>query len=109
MEKTSTQGAINGPAGGGDDKSLSLPAHCLTAEAALRELSTHPENGLSSAEAKARIETYGSNILEEAKGVSVIGILIRQVANAMMLVKPPISHFCLTYSPPPTLMMKELC
>lgn len=69
---------------------LSLPAHSLAFEDALRELETHPDEGISPAVAQSRLEEYGPNMLEEGEGVSVIKILIRQIANAMMLVKPPI-------------------
>lgn len=69
---------------------LSLPAHCLTADAAVRDLSTHADDGLSWDEAEKRLQSYGPNMLEEGEGVSVVKILIRQVANAMMLVKRPI-------------------
>ncbi|PGG97223.1 potassium/sodium efflux P-type ATPase, fungal-type [Polytolypa hystricis UAMH7299] len=65
---------------------LSLPAHCLTAEAAIRDLETHPDDGLTPDEAQRRLETYGLNQLEGGEGVSIVKILIRQVANAMMLV-----------------------
>lgn len=89
MEKSSPNGAP-----GNDNASpLSLPAHCLTVEAALRDLKTHPDDGLTAQDAKSRLETYGPNKLEEGEGVSVIKIIIRQVANAMMLVKRPISLF----------------
>ncbi|KAK2751013.1 hypothetical protein FQN57_000088 [Myotisia sp. PD_48] len=65
---------------------LSQPSYCLTADAVTSALNTHPEDGLSSTEAKSRLETYGENKLDEGEGVSVVKILIRQVANAMMLV-----------------------
>ncbi|EAS32084.3 potassium/sodium efflux P-type ATPase, fungal-type [Coccidioides immitis RS] len=82
MEKTpQTQGP--GQQGHGI---LSSPAHCLTYEEAIRELTTHPDDGLTAEEAKKRLETYGPNMLDEGEGVSVVKILIRQVANAMMLV-----------------------
>ncbi|OAL71834.1 sodium transport ATPase [Trichophyton violaceum] len=66
--------------------SLSHPAHCLTAEATTRELATNADDGLTAQEAKARLEKYGQNKLDDGEGVSVIKILIRQIANAMMLV-----------------------
>lgn len=70
---------------------LSQPAYCLTAEDTLQQFGTHADDGLTGDEAKRRLELYGPNQLEEGEGVSVIKIIIRQVANAMMLVKPPIS------------------
>ncbi|KKK23314.1 sodium transport ATPase 5, partial [Aspergillus ochraceoroseus] len=54
---------------------LSQPAHTLPYEAILQELRANSEEGLTSAEAKKRGE-----------GVSIIKIVIRQIANAMMLV-----------------------
>lgn len=71
---------------------LSQPAHCLTYEEAIRDLNTHPDEGLTTPEATKRLEIYGPNMLEEGEGVSVVKILIRQVANAMMLVKRPIFY-----------------
>jgi Na+-exporting ATPase len=72
---------------------LSLPAHCLTAEQCVQELGTDPEDGLTTADAQSRLEKYGRNELGEGEGVSVIKIIIRQVANAMMLVKRPTIPF----------------
>ena len=68
---------------------LSQSAHTLPYDVVIRELGTNFEEGLSSEEAKQRLHKYGPNKLEEGEGVSVIKILIRQVANAMMLVKGP--------------------
>lgn len=90
-EKQSAEAEKKGPSG------LSLPAHCLTAEATVQELGTHTDYGITTEEAKKRLDSYGPNQLEEGEGVSVIKILIRQIANAMMLVKRPIS---LTPFPP---------
>ncbi|KAL4898666.1 hypothetical protein BDV59DRAFT_206944 [Aspergillus ambiguus] len=65
---------------------LSQPAHSLAYEDVLRELSVDGEEGLTSAEAKKRLELYGKNELEGGEGVSLAKIVIRQIANAMMLV-----------------------
>ncbi|KAJ5103539.1 ATPase P-type K/Mg/Cd/Cu/Zn/Na/Ca/Na/H-transporter [Penicillium argentinense] len=65
---------------------LTQPAHTLTHEAVIRELGTGLDDGLSPEEAKQRLLDYGPNKLDEDEGVSVIKILVRQVANAMMLV-----------------------
>ncbi|KAJ5569178.1 hypothetical protein N7450_011664 [Penicillium hetheringtonii] len=65
---------------------LSQPAHSLTYEAVIKELSTELDEGLSPDEATRRLEQYGPNKLDEGEGVSVVKILVRQVANAMMLV-----------------------
>ncbi|RMJ24713.1 P-type ATPase [Aspergillus sp. HF37] len=72
---------------------LAQPAHSLTPEAVLSELQTGLEDGLTNNEAKARLEKYGPNKLDEGEGISMIKILVGQVANAMMLVKGPISLF----------------
>lgn len=90
MDKGENGAAGSMPSGQDHNKPLSLPAHSLTFEDALRELETHADEGISSAVAQSRLEEYGPNMLEEGEGVSVIKILIRQIANAMMLVKPPI-------------------
>ena len=70
---------------------LSQPAHSLTYEAVIKELSTELDEGLSPDEATRRLEQYGPNKLDEGEGVSVVKILVRQVANAMMLVRGPLS------------------
>ena len=88
MEKSNAEVAQDGSK---TYNGLSLPAHCLTVEDVLQQFGTHPDEGLTADEAKRRLEQYGPNQLEEGEGVSVVKIIIRQVANAMMLVKPPIS------------------
>jgi Na+-exporting ATPase len=65
---------------------LSQPAHSLTFEDAIRELGTNFDNGLTTAEVKQRLEKYGENMLQGDEGVSLAKIVIRQIANAMMLV-----------------------
>lgn len=65
---------------------LSQPAHSLTFENVITELGTNSDAGLTSTEVKQRIEKYGENVLEGDEGVSFAKIVIRQIANAMMLV-----------------------
>lgn len=65
---------------------LSQPAHSLTFEHVINELGTNSDDGLRSTEVKQRIEKYGENVLEGDEGVSFAKIVIRQIANAMMLV-----------------------
>ncbi|KAJ5263404.1 hypothetical protein N7478_011009 [Penicillium angulare] len=65
---------------------LSNPPHYLTCEAVINELGTNSDDGLTATEAKQRIDKYGENILEGGEGVSFAKIIIRQVANAMMLI-----------------------
>lgn len=66
---------------------LSQPAYCLSFEDVLKELSTNSDEGLSSSEAKRRLEEHGPNELEGGESVSFAKIVIRQIANAMMLVR----------------------
>ncbi|KAL4865262.1 hypothetical protein BDV12DRAFT_174880 [Aspergillus spectabilis] len=66
--------------------SLSQPAYCLPYEVVLKEIGTKIDEGLTKDEAARRLEQYGPNKLDEGEGVSVVKILVRQVANAMMLV-----------------------
>ncbi|KAE8422914.1 hypothetical protein BDV36DRAFT_279451 [Aspergillus pseudocaelatus] len=73
---------------GSGDSPLSQPAHSLPYDVVIRELGTKLDEGLSAEEAKQRLDQYGPNKLEEGEGVSVVKILIRQVANAMMLELP---------------------
>ncbi|KAL5001381.1 hypothetical protein BDV10DRAFT_199253 [Aspergillus recurvatus] len=65
---------------------LSQPPYCLSYTAVLEQLSTDADDGLTSAEARSRLETRGHNRLEEGEGLSIGKILLRQIANAMMLV-----------------------
>lgn len=65
---------------------LSQPAYCLSYQDVLNELSTNADEGLSSSEAKRRLDEHGHNELEGGEGVSFAKIVIRQIANAMMLV-----------------------
>ncbi|KAI9375826.1 hypothetical protein BJX61DRAFT_61556 [Aspergillus egyptiacus] len=65
---------------------LSQPAHALKYEDVIQELKVDSEEGLTTVEAKKRLELYGPNELEGGEGVSFAKIVIRQIANAMMLV-----------------------
>lgn len=69
---------------------LSAPAHTLPYASVLQELSVNSEEGLSTQEAKSRLQKWGPNELEGDEGISLAKIIIRQVANAMMLVSFPI-------------------
>lgn len=75
------------PGSGGSP--LSQPAHTLTYDAVIEELGTGIDDGLTLDEASCRLQKYGPNKLDEGEGVSLVKILVRQVANAMMLVKAP--------------------
>ncbi|KAJ5545539.1 hypothetical protein N7535_006075 [Penicillium sp. DV-2018c] len=65
---------------------LPQPAHSLTFDDVIRELGTDFDNGLVTAEVKERLGKYGENMLQGDEGVSLTKIVIRQIANAMMLV-----------------------
>ena len=68
------------------NKPLSAPPHALASDKFIEELAVNVEDGLTSAEAKTRLEEYGENSLDDGPGVQPVKILIKQVANAMMLV-----------------------
>jgi Na+-exporting ATPase len=66
---------------------LSLPPHALGYDVVVAELFANPEDGLNPEDAKGRLEKYGRNELDDRPGVRPVDILIRQIANAMVLVK----------------------
>jgi len=70
---------------------LSKPAHSLPCDLVVGELGSKIDEGLSTDEAARRLQKYGPNKLEDGAGISILKILVAQVANAMMLVKPTIS------------------
>ncbi|KAG0132683.1 hypothetical protein HOY82DRAFT_502144 [Tuber indicum] len=65
---------------------LSNDPYLLSGDQVLRQLSTDPDDGLSDAEAGARMTKFGLNELDTGAGVSVVRILLRQLFNAMGLV-----------------------
>ncbi|KAJ5657572.1 uncharacterized protein N7484_001221 [Penicillium longicatenatum] len=65
---------------------LSSPPHNLTFEDVINELGTNSDDGLTTENVKQRLEKYGQNMLEGGEGVSFAKIIIRQIANAMMLI-----------------------
>lgn len=60
--------------------------HRFHADPVVRALGSDQLKGLSASEASSRLQTYGHNQLESSDGISIVGILINQVANAMTLV-----------------------
>ncbi|KAF9364594.1 Na+ ATPase [Mortierella sp. NVP85] len=62
------------------------PFHTFTVDRVVEELKTSILEGLSSEEAAARLKTYGPNELEGNGGVKWYKVLLRQVANALVLV-----------------------
>jgi Na+-exporting ATPase len=71
---------------GQSNKPISKPAHALKWPQVVEELKADAEDGLTSADAKTRLEEYGRNELGDAGRVNPGKILLRQVANAMTLV-----------------------
>lgn len=63
-----------------------IAAHILSADDAIAQLRADARNGLSPTEAKSRLEAYGPNELNDGSGVQPLKILLRQIANAMILV-----------------------
>jgi magnesium-transporting ATPase (P-type) len=69
------------------NKPLTQPPHALTCEVFIAELTVNTERGLSSQDAEQRLEEHGPNELDNGPGVQPVKILIKQIANAMILVK----------------------
>ncbi|OQO13557.1 hypothetical protein B0A48_01786 [Cryoendolithus antarcticus] len=80
----STKDNIQAPGAG--SKPLSKPAHELFAAAVIEELQANKDEGLTVAQAKELLTTYGTNELGDGAGVQPAKILLRQIANAMTLV-----------------------
>jgi len=70
------------------NKPMTKPAHALSFEDAAKELQANLEDGLTAGEAESRLAEHGKNELDNGPGVQPLKILVRQIANAMMLVKP---------------------
>ncbi|KAK9423739.1 putative Sodium transport ATPase 5 [Seiridium unicorne] len=71
---------------GQSNKPISQPAHSLTYEEVTRELGVNSDDGLNDAEAQKRLEEFGNNELDNGPGVNPTKIIMKQIANAMMLV-----------------------
>lgn len=68
------------------EAALAYP-HQYTAEQVLQALSSHSDRGLSTNEARARLEQYGRNELKgNGSRVPIIPIFVHQIANAMTFV-----------------------
>ncbi|KAK4222314.1 hypothetical protein QBC38DRAFT_87525 [Podospora fimiseda] len=81
-EPDKAAGHVSGQA----NKPMSRPAHALTHKQVAEELQADILSGLSTDEAKRRLDEYGRNELGEDEGVQPIKIIIAQVANAMTMV-----------------------
>lgn len=77
---------LEGHVSGQSNKPMSKPAHSLTFEEVQNELGASSIDGLSAHEAETRLQEFGNNELDNGPGVNPTKILIRQIANAMMLV-----------------------
>lgn len=71
------------------NKPMSKPAHALDRDTVRNELNADAKQGLSAGDAQSRLQEYGRNELEDGPGVQPFKILLRQIANAMMLVSVP--------------------
>lgn len=72
------------------NKPLSAPPHALSYQDVTTELGADSNDGLTDSEARSRLEQYGRNELDDGPGVQPFKILVRQIANAMILVNAPI-------------------
>ncbi|KAL8923860.1 MAG: hypothetical protein Q9172_002948 [Xanthocarpia lactea] len=86
MGKKSGDSVNDNHVSGQANKPLSAPAHALSYDTVTTEIGANKEDGLTTTEAKSRLEEFGRNELDNGPGVQPVKILIRQVANAMMLV-----------------------
>ena len=68
------------------EKVPTTPYETLTVEQTVAALETDVENGLSSAEAKRRLEKYGPNKLQEKKKKSWLRVFFEQMNNPMIFV-----------------------
>ncbi|KAF7541104.1 hypothetical protein G7054_g849 [Neopestalotiopsis clavispora] len=71
---------------GQSNKPISKPAHALTYEQVISELKVDGDDGLTESKAKQRLEEFGNNELDNGPGVNPTKIILKQIANAMMLV-----------------------
>ncbi|WFC99112.1 P-type Na(+) transporter [Malassezia yamatoensis] len=69
----------------GSNVVLTNPHH-FHADEVLKALETNQQQGLSTNEAKSRLQLYGPNQLEKGDSINVGRILIKQIANSMTLV-----------------------
>jgi P-type Na+/K+ transporter len=72
---------------GQSNKPISKPTHSLSFDEVLKELGASGLDGLSENDAKQRLEEFGNNELDNGPGVNPAKILVKQIANAMMLVR----------------------
>ena len=80
------QEALNKHVSGQSNRPLSKPPHSLKWPMVVEEIQADIDDGLTSSDAKQRLDEHGKNELGDAGGVNPGKILLRQVANAMTLV-----------------------
>jgi len=81
------QARVENHVSGQANKPLSRPAHALPYSTLVAETKADAEDGLTTLEAKSRLDEYGRNEFGDSTGVQPGKILLRQVANAMTLVR----------------------
>ena len=59
--------------------------YAQTTEKVLESLNSSADKGLSSREAKERLEKYGYNELQKEKGVTILSLLLNQFKNALIV------------------------
>ncbi|KAF7505633.1 hypothetical protein GJ744_000568 [Endocarpon pusillum] len=94
MAKKKQQEQVDNHVSGQANKPLSRPAHALHHPTVVEEIRADAQDGLTTSEAKSRLDEYGRNEIGDSGGVQPAKILLRQVANAMTLVMLTIS-FCM--------------
>ncbi|KAI1852126.1 hypothetical protein JX265_013097 [Neoarthrinium moseri] len=77
---------LDGHVSGQSNRPISKPAHSLPYADVIRELGVDGDDGLTTSDAEKRLEEFGNNELDNGPGVNPTKIIIKQVANAMMLV-----------------------
>ena len=65
---------------------LPAPCHTLPVNQVAEHAKTDVDDGLTTQEATKRLELYGFNELSGQGDVSALAVLIRQIANALMLI-----------------------
>lgn len=61
-------------------------AHTYTPEKALEVLGSNADKGLSSEEARSRLDIYGPNEMDKGKTISLWAIFLKQTVNSMVIV-----------------------
>ena len=95
--KKTAQGSANpSPTTTGSSTPLSRPAHALSVDQIIEEISTSPINGLSEDEARTRLGQFGRNEFQNSKGITAMEVMVRQLVNAMSLVSTSLFPVALT-------------